>query len=401
MNAKNEIDRESSSICSNSEVCGTFRSHMPITQRFAYFDHAAVSPLPDSAAARVRAFADQATYDGDTVWHEWSNCAEQLRNKCTQLLNCQIEEIALVSSTTQGINLIAEGFPWKPGENVVVPENEFPSNIVPWRNLARRGVELRIVPVDPSGDIDLSELEKGIDSKTRIVAISWVGFLSGYRIAVDEITSIAHRRGALVLVDAIQGLGAFPIDVKASAVDFLAADGHKWMLGPEGAGVLYIDQKHLGMLEPIMVGWNSLEDSFKFNPASVALKCSAARYEGGSTNMVGMMALEASLGLLLSCGTNRLDSPIASTIAENVQIIHDKLSRLGFETHLPPLEHLSGIMGISWPGANYAAARAHCLSQGVVLSVRGGRLRVSTHGYNDSYDIERLVSALAEYRKHS
>lgn len=374
---------------------------MPIARRFAYFDHAAVSPLPDCAASQLKTFADQASLEGDTVWQEWSAAVDRLRRQCARLLNCQTEEIALVSSTTQGINLIAEGFPWKPGDNVVVPENEFPSNLVPWRNLARRGVELRTVPVTSTGEIDLRFVEQRIDRATRVVALSWVGFSSGYRVDLDQVAAIAHRRGALLLVDAIQGLGAFPIDVQSSSIDFLAADGHKWLLGPEGAGILYVAQKHLDLLAPIMVGWNSLEDGFKFDSNSSTLKLSAARYEGGSTNMVGMLALEASLDLLLSCGTNLHDSPIALAIMENVRDLNEKLASAGFETHLPPQGHLSGIMGISWPGANYASARSHCRSNGVVLSIRGGRLRISTHGYNDASDIDRLVSVLVDFRKHA
>jgi selenocysteine lyase/cysteine desulfurase len=382
-------------------VKGVFRSEMPVVREYAYFDHAAVAPLPAAAADRLRKFADQASQSGDKHWLEWSMIVSRLRTAAAQLLGASEREVALVPNTTVGINLVAEGMPWKSGDNLVVPDNEFPSNLLPWKNLGRRGVEVRMLPVPENGEISLDRLVELVDSRTRLVALSWVGFVSGHRLDLYKTAEAVHRRGSLLFVDAIQGLGAFPIDVHDAQIDFLAADGHKWMLGPEGAGLLYIAEKHLAMLEPLMLGWNSLADG-GFDPRSTVLKPSAARYEGGSYNMAGLLALEASLELLLRLGTNRSDSPIASAILENVATIASQLDDKGFESRKPPEEFRSGILTTTWPGAKLSdlnAARKHCIDQNVILSVRAGRMRIATHAYNNAEDIDRLVAALVEARQ--
>ena len=382
-------------------VKAAFRDEMPVAEEHAYFDHAAVAPLPSGAANRLRWFADQASQSGDKHWLEWSLIVARLRTGIAQLLGAREGEVALVPNTTFGINVVAEGFPWKSGDNLVVPDNEFPSNLLPWTNLKRRGVEVRMLPVANNGRISEERLVELIDSRTRLVALSWVGFVSGFRLDLHAVAEAVHRRGALLFVDAIQGLGAFPINVHDSQIDFLAADGHKWMLGPEGAGLLYIREKHLDLLEPLMLGWNSLAEG-GFDPRSTILKPSAARYEGGSYNMAGLIAWEASLELLLRLGADRPNSPIASAILENVRTITDQLFAHKFEIHVPEEVHRSGILAVTWPGASLPvlmAARKHCIEQNVILSVRAGKLRIATHAYNNAADIDRLVTALVEANK--
>ncbi len=383
------------------------RDQMPVSVQFAYFDHAAVAPLPAPSAAAIAKYARQASEQGDVPWLTWSAQVESLRAAAAAFLGAATDEVALVANTTHGIGLVAEGFPWKSGENVVVPDNEFPSNLLPWGALARRGVELRRVPVDPSGVVDLGRLNQAIDAHTRIVSVSWVGFASGYRVDVAAIADVVHQRGALLMLDAIQGLGAFPIDVRQTQVDFLCADGHKWLLGPEGAGLLYIRQQHLDLLQPLGIGWNSLASS-GFDPHSQLLKKNAARYEGGSTNMPGMIGFGSSLKLLAGLHqTTSRSSPLAEQVLANASLMAQQLRSADFTVHLPEQrEHQSGIVGITWgdpavPESTLAAARKHCLADGVVLSVRGGRLRASTHAYNNVDDIERLVEALVNFRSIS
>ncbi len=379
-------------------VKDAFRGEMPVAPVHAYFDHAAVAPLPSAAAERLCFFAEQASQSGDKHWMDWSMKVARLRTSAAELLRASEQEVALVPNTTLGINLVAEGFPWKSGDNLVLPDNEFPSNSLPWRNLQRRGVEVRTLAVADSGEIRVEQLAELMDARTRLVAVSWVGFASGYRIDLPRLAEAVHRRGALLFVDAIQGLGAFPVDVGEAGIDFLAADGHKWMLGPEGAGLLYIREPHLDLLEPNLLGWNSLADG-GFDPKSTVIKSNAARYEGGSYNMAGLLALEASLAMLLRFGANQTDSPIASAILENVESISQQLKRRGFEVLIPDEPHRSGILGVRWPGGDFVATRKHCIAQNVILSVRAGRIRISTHGYNNAEDIDRLVTALTEARE--
>lgn len=380
---------------------GVFRAEMPVAQEHAYFDHAAVAPLPAAAAERLRKYADQVSQSGDKHWLEWSLIVSRLRTAAAQLLGANECEVALVPNTTIGINLVAEGFPWKSGDNLVVPDNEFPSNLLPWKNLQRRGVDVRLLPVSDTGEISIDGLVALMDHRTRLVALSWVGFVSGFRLDLRRVAEAVHRRGALLFVDAIQGLGAFPIHVHDAQIDFLAADGHKWMLGPEGAGLLYVAEKHLDLLEPLLLGWNSLSEG-AFDPRSAHLKASAARYEGGSYNMAGLLAFEASLELLLRLGSHLAASPVAAAILENVATIAGQLAGQGFDLKVPSEEFRSGILTTSWPGATSSdlnAARKHCLEKNVILSVRAGRIRIATHAYNNADDIARLVTALVEARQ--
>ncbi len=390
-----------------AQIRKKLRTHMPISERFAYLDHAAVAPLPYSGASIIKQFAEQATREGDTRWLEWSAAVQRTRKLAAQLVGAAESEIALVANTTHGIGIVAEGFSWQPGDNVVVPENEFPSNLLPWKNLGRRGVEVRLVPINAFGEVTVEGLAKYVDQKTRMVSVSWVGFASGFRCDLAAISEFVHSRGCLLFVDAIQGLGAFPLDVSQIEIDFLAADGHKWMLAPEGAGILYVKQQNLDKLATIGVGWASLAAA-GFDPKSAQLKSSAAKFEGGSSNMVGMMALGESLSILLELGAGRAASGFDATILENVLELSELLESAGFATTLPSsVENRSGILGIRWPEAeaagesSYLNARKYLMEQGVVLSVRAGRLRAATHAYNDRQDHQRLVDGLIQFRTRS
>ena len=391
-----------------------FRDQMPVTENYAYFDHAAVAPLPRPAAKAMIQYAQEASAQGDADWLSWASKVKALRTSAAELLNVSTNEVALVNSTTQGINLVAEGMPWESGDNVLIPENEFPSNMVPWRNLNRFGVEVRSIPVGADGRITADSFRPFLDQNTRLIALSWVGYSTGYRLDVGSIVEMAHKfqtpKGhVLVSLDAIQGLGAFPLDASETEVDFVCADGHKWMLGPEGAGVFYTKAEHLELLHPVGLGWNSLAtagfDPYAGSELRASLKTTAARYEGGTTNMSGMHGFGASLRLLLDSGLNLEDSKTAESILSNVASIEDSLLKLGFEPQVPEKDsERSGIIGVLWEEAKQdasqlAAARSFLLENGVVTSVRGGCLRISTHAYNNQDDIERLAQYLGDFRK--
>jgi selenocysteine lyase/cysteine desulfurase len=373
-----------------------FRQQMPASDRLAYFDHAAVAPISAPARSAISQWAQQAAEMGDTVWPDWERRVNEVRRTAAELIGAASTEVALVPNTTAGINLVAEGYPWREGDNVVTLANEFPSNLYPWMNLAERGVQARTVTPDADG-VDLDRVEEACDDRTRIISISWVGFSSGWRIDVQQLVERAHRRGILVFLDAIQGLGVFPIDVDALELDFLAADGHKWLLGPEGAGVFYVRTPHLDLLRPLNVGWNSVRNSHNFSRCEWKVRPDAARYEGGSQNMVGAAALGASLDLLRSFGLSKRESPIADRILEINRHLAERLRAIGavLKSSLDP-DHASGILAFDLPGRDLAAARKRCLQAGVVLSVRNDWLRVSPHAYINEQDADRLIDALGE-----
>ena len=370
-----------------------FRRQMPIAQTWAYFDHAAVSPLPEPTRRALAGWAEEAARSGDTVWPVWSQKVEELRRQAARLIGAMPEEIALIHNTTEGVNLVAEGFPWQPGDNIVTLADEFPTNQYPWLNLAERGVQTRRVPTD-NGVVDLDRLADSCDDRTRIVSVSWVSYSSGWRNDLERIAAIAHRCGALFFLDAIQALGVFELDVRRTPVDFLAADGHKWLLGIEGAGIFYIRREHLRRLRPVGVGWNSVVRSHDYKHIELALKDSADRYEGGSLCMAGMIALAASLDLLMSYGAEALSRRILEVTE---QACH-RLREIGavLQSDRSP-QHASGIVAFELPGRDPLALKKHCLQRNVVLSCRAGRLRISPHAYNNEQDIQRLVQALGEF----
>jgi selenocysteine lyase/cysteine desulfurase len=374
------------------------RAQMPVVEKWAFFDHAAMCPLPTPVAETLRAWLDEAVADANTVWLDWVRRVELMRATAARMIGADADEIALVRNTTAGISLVAEGFPWQPGDNVVTLADEFPSNLFPWMHLADRGVETRKVTTD-SGRLDLDQLAAACDARTRIVSLSWVGYSTGYRQDVAKIVELVHERGGLVFLDAIQGLGAFPLDVGAVPVDFLAADGHKWLLGPEGAGIGYIRREHLERIRPQSVGWHSVVPAVDYSRAELKLKPTAARFEGGSENMAGTLALGASLELLLELG---LDN-VAAAVLDVTELACERLREIGatiVSDRRPDHrggQQRSGIVAFELPGRDPMAVRKHCLAEHVVMSCRSGRLRISPHAYNNEEDVDRLIAALLSF----
>ncbi len=367
-----------------------FRAAMPAARRWAYFDHAAVAPLPEPTRRAIGGWLDDAAENGDVHWPAWEKHVEAARGAAARLLGAATDEVALLRSTTEGINCVAEGFPFRPGDNVVTLADEFPTNQYPWMNQAYRGVETRRVPTD-DGHVDLERIAAACDSRTRLLAVSWVSYSSGWRNDLAALAEMAHRRGALFLVDAIQGLGVFPLDVRDVPIDFLAADGHKWLLGPEGAGIFYLRREHLDLLRPVGVGWNSVAHAFDFARIELDFRPGAARYEGGSQNMGGFIGLGASLALLGEVGTEAL----ARRVLEVTDFACCKLEAIGAVVRSERGGgHGSGIVTFEIPNRDPAALRRRCLEAGVVLSYRGGRLRISPHAYNNAQDVDRLIAAL-------
>jgi selenocysteine lyase/cysteine desulfurase len=338
----------------------------------------------------------QATTEGDTIWPEWARRIEQIRQTAARLVNGRPEEIALVPNTTTGISLVAEGLAWEPGENVVTVAGEFPSNLYPWIHLRDRGVQERRVEMEGFA-VDPNRIAEACDKRTRVVAISWVGYAGGWRIDPGQLARVAHDHGALFFLDAIQGLGVFPIDVRETGVDFLAADGHKWMLGPEGAGLLFVNREHLDRLRPHTVGWNSVVSAHDFSRVDLRLRPEAARFEGGSQNMVGFHALGASLDLLERCGLSARHSAVAGRVLATVDHACQRLVNLGAQIasdRSDPERNGSGILSFELPDHDPKTVVRDCAAAGVAISCRGGRLRISPHAYNNEEDVERLIATL-------
>lgn len=372
-----------------------FRREMPVTQRWAYFNHAAVGAIPQLAFDRLSRWASEALLEGDAVWGSWDRLHEATRLTAARMVNARPGEISLVPNTSFGINLVADGYPWQRGDNVVIPDHEFPSNIYPWMQLRERGVELRVVPLQGVG-VPLDAIIEAMDSRTRIVSASWVGYASGYRLDPYELGTRVRAKGALFFLDAIQGLGVFPLDVQEAPVDFFAADGHKWLLGPEGAGIFYLREEHLELLRPLNIGWNSVAQGNDFSRVDLNLRRSASRYESGTQNMAGFIGLGGSLETLEKYGLGPADSAIARRVLELTDQLAEQMLRVGWSLGSDRSSDAvkSGVLAFEVPGCDSRQLKQQLHSERVVLSYRGGKLRLAVHAFNNQADFDRLFSAV-------
>ena len=370
-----------------------FRAEMPVAQQWAYFDHAAVAPLSARARAALVDWAGDLASNGLARYARWPARVEEVRRLFGRLLNADPLDVAFVKNTSEGIGIVAEGFDFKPGDNVVTAEEEYPANLYPWMNLAHRGVELRRVP-SRDGRVLLDDLRAAIDGRTRLLTLSFVEYATGFRNDLDAVGGLCRERGILFFVDAIQGLGVLPLDVSRSPIDFLAADGHKWLLGPEGAGVFYIRRDLVERLHPVGVGWNSVVGAWDFATIDFRLKPHAGRWESGTLNVAGVSALGASLEMLLELGVEAL----AERILELTDRLCEQVLRTDWSVYSSRRDaSSSGIVSLTPPaGQNPAAVVKHLRGKGVVVNQRAGRLRVSPHAYNTPDEMDQLVQLLGE-----
>lgn len=366
------------------------RAQMPAAEHWAYFDHAAVAPLSEPARRAVHEWADHFAVDGVVDWNRWRQKVERLRQLAAARLRVSEAEVALIRNTTEGISLVAEGYPWQPGDNVVVPDSEFPSNLYPWMHLADRGVEVRQVAC-PGGQIAPEDIASACDERTRVVSVSWVGYASGWRADLEALGEIAHQHGAIFFVDAIQGLGVLDLDLSRVPVDVIAADGHKWMLGPEGAGIMFVRSSCLERLRPLGIGWNSVEQAGNFADTSLRIKSDASRYEGGTHNLVGFLGLAASLEMFADINGQAIEQrlrEVTDLCCERLQAADATIVSSRQESEW------SGIVAVDVVGRDPRAIQRDCLRQQVVVNTRDGHLRVSPHVYTSIDDIDRLVATI-------
>ncbi len=370
-------------------------AEFPVARRWAYFDHAAVAPLPRRSGDALRDWTSRQEYHGVVGWADNERRLESIRDRAAALINAHRDEIAFVNNTTHGIGLIAEGYPWRVGDTVVTAADEYPSNLYPWMNLEDRGVRVRQVPAR-NGRIQLEDLDAAIDASTQLLTISHVEFATGFRNDLDALAVLCRTRGIALFVDAIQGLGPYRIDVQRTPIDFLAADGHKWLLGPEGAGLLFVRRAWIDRLRPIGVGWHSVVGSYNAPAPEFRLKPSAQRWEGGSFNLAGLLAFGASLNLLFEWG---LDA-VSRRIADRAEAVREVAASAGWTIQgSPRASDRSSIVVLARDGVDPAAAAvALRRDHGVVAACRRGGLRISPHVYNNAEDLERLRQGLESIR---
>jgi selenocysteine lyase/cysteine desulfurase len=369
----------------------------PILQKWDFFNHAGVTPLPRAVSDALRTYADQAQTDTYLVG-TWYKDIERLRLLSARMLNCHRDEIALIKNTGEGISIVAHGIDWKRGDRIVTTAVEYPANIYPWMEQARNhGCELVMVgeETDANGrrQVPVEKILQEISHpKTRLVALSHVEFASGQRHDLKAIGAACREHGKLCCVDAIQALGVLPVDVQSMHIDFLAADGHKWLLGPEGAGIFYCRRELIENMRPLTIGWMNVINPQDYGNYDYTLKPDAGRFECGTYNVPGLLALGAAMDLLRSVGVDA----VARRLLHLTDYLIQRLTSKGYEILSPRAhEQGSGIVAFAstlHPHPPIVARLRH--DHHIEIALREGRLRCSPHFYNTEQQLDRLVELL-------
>lgn len=365
----------------------------PVCKNKIFLAHAGVTALPKCVADAVISYT-QASCENHQEFGNVLRDIHETRRIAADFIGAKAEEIALLGPTSLGLSLFANGLPWKEGDEILCYASDYPANVYPWMDLARRGVVVRYLEPERAGEITPELIKRALTPRTRLAALASCNFLTGFRIDVDSIGKLLHERGVLFSLDAIQTLGTAPLSVEH--VDFLSADAHKWMLGPMAIGIVYVKKEHFELLRPTLLGaWNVRSPNF-ITQDEIAFYETAQRYEPGVLNIAGVYGMRAALEMLLNVGLNN----VYARILELKNGLVAALTELGFE-FIPPTsgQNVSGITTCKHPSADMAKLFAALEEKNIIASLRFDRagnqfLRFSPHFYNTLDEISQVVNVL-------
>jgi len=373
----------------------TIHPEFPHPDSLVYLNHAAVAPLPKRAGEAIIRFANENVERGSQCYPEWLQTEKTLHQQLQQLINAPlVADIALVKNTSEALSMVAYGLDWHSGDNVVSSDEEFPSNRIVWQSLSRFGVSFREANLTKTSSPEQA-LFDCVDHQTRLLTISSVQFSSGIRLDLEAIGAFCKQHGILFCVDAIQSLGVQQFDVQACQADFVMADGHKWMLGPEGLGLFYTTADARDQLQLTQYGWHMIEQCGVYDNLPWTIAGSARRFECGSSNMLGIHALSASLSLLLETGIDQVEQA-ALECAEYLAV--KIASRLNYE-----LVSVRGNQNIQSPilvfkhnKIDNSRLYQQLQDRGVICAMRGGGIRFSPHYYHTQAQLDSAMACLPE-----
>jgi selenocysteine lyase/cysteine desulfurase len=369
------------------------RREFPVAQDKIFLAHAGVCPLPRRVADAIAGCAQQSTR-GDQEGFMLKRL-DDARRLAARLLNCQPDEIALVGPTSLALSFVAAGLKFRRGDNILIYHDDYPSNVYPWMALAEQGIEVRRLNTRGLGIIRPKDVIGQVDENTRLVALASCHFISGFRLEHAAIGKLLRERGILFSLDAIQTLGAFPTTVEH--VDFLAADAHKWLLGPCGAGILYVRRELQERLNPPIYGWHNVKNPNFVAQEQIAFRSGALKYEAGTQNLLGLVGLIAAMELALEIGVANTSTALLRKRARLVPALQAKGFAVLNGAAKP--ENASGIVSFRQPGKDLSALHKKLTADGVVTSLRVDRhgqnyIRLSPHFYNTDAELQRAVDAL-------
>lgn len=367
-----------------------YREFMGVWEEWTFLNHAATSPIPKPARDVMAAFLDDLCANAMANRARWHEQIRDARKLAADLLHCSPREIAFVKNTSEGISMIANGLNLSPGDNVVTADIEFPANIYPWMRLSSGGVAVKFVH-NKNGRVPFEGIEAEADENTKVIALSSVEFSTGFRHDLRRIGELCSERGIFFFVDGIQSAGALELDVKQCRLSALSADSHKWLLGPEGAGILFVDEAALEKVEPTEVGWFTVEDHEEYLDYRFVPKKDAGKFECGSLNLVGIAGMAASMKLLLEVGILNIENHIIQLTDHLCEGLREK----GYEIYSSRQQgEKSGIVLFSSPRHLAEDLCRRLQERKIITSVRYGRLRVSPHFYNTHEEIDKVIQTL-------
>lgn len=369
------------------------RSLFPVTENYVYMNHAAVSPLSTRVRDAMAALNDDVLRNGAVHYADWLRVYEDVRLSAARLVNARAHEIAFMRNTSDGISAVANGINWREGDTVVGCNVEFPSNVYPWMRLAEeRGIELKQA-IERDGRIDPDELLSLVDDRTRVVAISWVQFASGFRSDLARIGRFCRERDIIFMVDAIQGLGGLKLDVERDYVDAFAADAHKYLLGPEGSALLYVSDRVIDRIKPTTIGWTSVKDYENYLDYKLDYREGALRFECGTLNTAGVYGLGAAINLFLEVGPEKIEEHLLG-LSDHLA---EELKAKGYDVISSRQKgETSGIITCTHERHSLSSLHRLLLSKRFITARREGRLRISPHFYNTREEVDALIDALPE-----
>ncbi|MGB6986343.1 MAG: aminotransferase class V-fold PLP-dependent enzyme, partial [Candidatus Aquilonibacter sp.] len=370
------------------------RSQFAVTDRYVYLNHAATGILPQLTRDALGAFLAAQAEEGVVGVARYEMKMPAYRAHVGQFIGASGAEIGILRNTSDGANVIALGLDWQPGDRVILPNNEFPANAIPWLALRRHGVEIDFI--DTSRErMTPDVLRAAMTDRTRVVTVSWVSFEDGYRHDLAGLAQVAHERGALFCVDAIQALGAFPLDVRALDIDALYAGGQKWLLALQGVSFVYVRAELLDRIATGAPGWRSMNDIWEFLDYQQPFVANASRFEGGTPNFIGALSLDSSISVIEAAGTQA----IGAHVLELTDHLVEGLLACGANVRsLRGSGISSGIVTFTVPGIDPVALGRALQSEGVITTWRASGIRVAPHGYNTHDDIDRLLVGVSSAR---
>ncbi|MCW9095285.1 MAG: aminotransferase class V-fold PLP-dependent enzyme [Ignavibacteriaceae bacterium] len=381
----------------NPETIEKARSYFPYLKKgIIYFNHSSTGPITTKVKERIEAFLTERSEEKIDDYYAFKDVADETKTMIGEMINCEGDRIAFLDNTTNGIIWLAQGINWKSGDRIILNDVEFPANVYPFLQLKEKGVEVDFIK-SKNGIVTAEEVIDAIKPDTKLISISFVQFLSGYRVDLEKIGKACKEHGIIFSVDAIQGLGAVRLDIEKCNIDFLASGTQKWLLGLQGLAFIYVRKELQDKMKTAPIGWLAVNDAWDLLNFDLTTKETAERFQPGTLNNLGIYAFNSSMKFLKEFGFDEIEKQVLS----NSKYFIEQLASIGYKSPLlsQPEKHLSGIVSFSlkdgFPKSVNAKEIFDYLSQKkIICSLREGYIRFAPHFYNTKQEINTVIDEM-------